>query len=577
MGMNGYDDLRTANNQETRMTPKYLSMGLLVALLSLCSEASAATYSAYVMGYFKESPNGSSNSPRLHLAISKDGYEWLPLNQNNFVVQPAMGTKALRDPFFYRMPDGSFTIVATDNWNSEYIHIWSSPDLRTFTDERLVRMNTTGMHSWAPEVFWDEGRKQHAIIWSGNTDRNRIYVSYTTDFKTVTTPVVFFDPGFPVIDGHMEVGIDGYNYMYFKDERDWKLYGTRSTTLAARSFDANKFTTGHGAPFNGSHTEAPILIRRLDGKGWQLWGDSYNPINAVFYSWEADNLFTKTWTALGRRDYTAPPNAKHATIVPITSQEYDALLTKWGRPNFEIIKSRRIPTAFIRRSGSNAKVSNYPFDPVNDMYWKVVPGLADPSGVSFESVALPGNYLRQSNNIVALGANDNSAAFKSNATFYKAPGFSDATWSSFRSHAVPDRYLRQSADSTLRLDPITNASSATDKDDATFLPVYSRIMQSSTGVAEHASVHKPSSTISVLGIGPDGVFSFSIALGKEDRAVVDVVDLQGRRMATILDAHVSTGEHRLSWNASSAPNGIYAVRLVVDGREAMARQFVLNH
>lgn len=448
---------------------------LAMFILAMANAYAAPAYSAYVMGYFKESPNGSSNSPAIHLAVSRDGLTWLPLNQNNFVVKPAMGTKALRDPFFYRMPDGTFTVLGTDNWNSEYIHIWSSPDLITFTNERLVRLNKTGMHSWAPEAFFDASKNQHAIIWSGNTDRNRIYVSYTTDFVTVSDPVVFFDPGYSVIDGHMELGVGGYNVMFYKNERDFKLYGTRSTSLVAGSFNANTYSTGHGAPFNGSHTEAPILIKCVDSETWRLWGDSYIPVNANFYSWESKDIFANTWTRIEHSSYTAPPNAKHATIAAITETELVNLIAKYGTPGWDLIKSYKMPNSLVKHVNRSARVAVAPSDPTGDLQWKIVPGLADPKGISFESVSLPNNYLRQSNSVLGLAASENTADFKSSATFYNEKGFANDGWSSFRSHTFADRYIRILADSTMRIDPITTASTASDKQDATFQLVYTSV------------------------------------------------------------------------------------------------------
>jgi non-reducing end alpha-L-arabinofuranosidase len=43
------------------------------------------------MGYFKESPNQSGDNYALHLAVSSDGLNWMPLNQNNPVVTPTRG------------------------------------------------------------------------------------------------------------------------------------------------------------------------------------------------------------------------------------------------------------------------------------------------------------------------------------------------------------------------------------------------------------------------------------------------------------------------------------------------------
>jgi hypothetical protein len=441
---------------------------LMVTVLSVSIElTSAATYSAYVMGYFTESPNGSYNNYGLHLAVSNDGLNWIPLNQNNPVVTPALGTKALRDPHIYRKQDGTFVIVATDNWNSEYIHIWESPDLRTFT-ERLVHMNTTGMHAWAPETFYDASRSQYAIIWSGNTDRNRIYVSYTTDFVNVTSPQVFFDPGFSVIDGHMEVGINGYNYLYYKNEGQNKCYGTRSTTLNSRSFDNNTYTSSISPSISGSHLEGPIVIKSNTSNTWWLWGDSYIPVNAVFYAWQTNDISTNSWTALSKRDYNAPLNCKHATIAAITATEYDNLIAKWGNPTFDCIKSYNSPDSYIRHANNVGRIDSAPFDPTADMEWKIVPGLADSNGISFESINYPGYYLRNSNYSIVLNANDNSTTFKADATFYKVSGFANSSWTSFRSYVDSTKYIRHS-NNVLRIDSI---STDTDKQDATFKLCY---------------------------------------------------------------------------------------------------------
>jgi non-reducing end alpha-L-arabinofuranosidase len=62
-----------------------------VVHIAAAPSASAATYSAHVMGYFKESPNQSGDNYALHLAVSSDGLNWMPLNQNNPVVTPTRG------------------------------------------------------------------------------------------------------------------------------------------------------------------------------------------------------------------------------------------------------------------------------------------------------------------------------------------------------------------------------------------------------------------------------------------------------------------------------------------------------
>ena len=96
-----------------------------------------------------------------------------------------------------------------------------------------------------------------------------------------------------------------------------------------------------------------------------------------------------------------------------------------------------------------------------------MPGLADPAGVSFASVNVPGRYLRHSGYAMVLAANDGSATFAADATFHRTAGLADAAWASFRSHNFPDRYLRH-AGYVLRIDPLGGASPAADRQDATF-------------------------------------------------------------------------------------------------------------
>src|SRR3954469_17266305 len=127
--------------------------------------ALAATYSGYAMAYFTESPSMTAANYSLHLAVSSDGLNWTPLNQNNPVATPTAGSKGLRDPFILRKQDGTFEVLATDlngtDWsvNSQYIHVWDSTDLRSFTNYRRLKVHSLSTHSWAPEAYWDAARK----------------------------------------------------------------------------------------------------------------------------------------------------------------------------------------------------------------------------------------------------------------------------------------------------------------------------------------------------------------------------------------------------------------------------------
>jgi hypothetical protein len=426
--------------------------------------AAAAANTAYVMAYFTESPNMVGADYGLHLAVSRDGLNWTPLNQNNPVVTPTQGDLGLRDPFVFRKQDGTFVVVATDlrgtdfSKISQYLHVWDSTNLTSLTGYRRVRMHTLNTHTWAPTVFWDAARGQYGIVYSANNGADVFMVNYTSDFRTVSTPQVFFSPGFNVLDGDIVVD-SGTTYLYYKNLANGNLFGARSSTGAP-----NSFTTYTSGLRQGNAIEAPLLLKTNEG-GWRLWGDSFSPVNNDYYAWSSNNITANSWTAMNQRAYTPPLNAKHGSMLGITDAEYNGLISRWGTPNWVRLKSSNFPDRYVRHADRVGRLDAYPFDPFQDQLWRMVPGLADSAGVSFESVNFPDNYLRHFDFVVRLDANENTATFRADATFHRVAGLADSTWTSFRSHNFPDRHLRH-ANNLLRIDPI---STTTDQQDATFL------------------------------------------------------------------------------------------------------------
>jgi len=132
-------------------------------------------------------------------------------------------------------------------------------------------------------------------------------------------------------------------------------------------------------------------------------------------------------------------------------------VTKWQSYNY--------PTYYIANSSGQGVVMENPSAAASE--WIMVPGLADPAGVSFESASQPGYYLRHYNYTIYLQAYDNTAIFRNDATFYKVPGLADSSKVSFQSYNYPTRYLRH-YNYQLRIDTISNDLG---RSDATFTEI----------------------------------------------------------------------------------------------------------
>jgi hypothetical protein len=70
--------------------------------------------------------------------------------------------------------------------------------------------------------------------------------------------------------------------------------------------------------------------------------------------------------------------------------------------------------------------------------------------------------------------------------------------------------------------------------------------------------------------------AFSISLEAEERAVLEIFDVSGRRVVTVVDGVLAAGQHLATWDGltdagNEAPAGIYLSRLVVGDRIVRGR------
>ncbi|TMQ62460.1 MAG: T9SS type A sorting domain-containing protein, partial [Candidatus Eisenbacteria bacterium] len=90
----------------------------------------------------------------------------------------------------------------------------------------------------------------------------------------------------------------------------------------------------------------------------------------------------------------------------------------------------------------------------------------------------------------------------------------------------------------------------------------------------------PDSPVTELALGPatpspaKGSMRIAYALPRTSRVRLEVLDVQGRRVAPLVDGELPAGRHRATWDASRAGSGVYVVRLDTGTKVLMKRVVV---
>ncbi len=296
----------------------------------------------YLYAYFRGSVNGEQEVQQIHLAVSDDGLNWRDLNGNFPVIESTMGTMGLRDPYIIRSHEGDrFYLMATDldsnggDWasygsdGSKYLMFWESDDLVNWSEQRMIKVSDDRMGcTWAPEAIYDEENGEYLIYWASyRTDLGQkvIQCARTRDFRTFTEPEIFMGTEYSsVIDTTMIRGGDGKYYRFTKEEEPARVFMEAADSLDGPYIRVNsniESITG---------VEGPGIFRMTDGR-YCLMLDGYMGANAGvgFFPLVTDDLASGNFQRL-TSGYRMPTGAKHGAVIPITGDEYDAVMEKWG-------------------------------------------------------------------------------------------------------------------------------------------------------------------------------------------------------------------------------------------------------
>lgn len=309
----------------------------------------------YFFTYF--TGEGYANGEQIYAALSNgnDPLDWQTLNDEAPILTSTLGESGARDPFIIRSPDGDrFFLIATDlkiygngDWSravtngSQSLLVWESDDLIHWSEPRLVKVSPdTAGNTWAPEAFWDPERQAYIVFWASEiystTNRNnstyhKMMYAMTRDFIHFSDAEVWVDKGYSTIDSTLIQHGDQY-YRFTKDERSASesacgkfILSETATSLADLDWAFQTECIGSGSIARG---EGPLIFKSNTEDKWYLFIDEFG--GRGYIPFESTDLDGGIWTVPA--SYNLPGRPRHGTVLPITADEYNAILNHWGTP-----------------------------------------------------------------------------------------------------------------------------------------------------------------------------------------------------------------------------------------------------
>ena len=311
-------------------------------------------YKDYFFAYF--AGEGYSDGEQIYFAASEDGLIWGDLNNNKPTLTSSLGEKGVRDPYIIRSPEGDkFYMIATDlkinggnGWGaaqtagSQSLMVWESTDLVNWSEQRMVEVSASigAGCTWAPEATYDPITGEYVVYWaskvsSDNYGKQRLYYCKTRDFYTFTEPKVWIEKNESSIDTTV---------IYEKNEKMFYRYtkneGGNTNELGAKtkSIFIEKSPTLLGTwthvpsdSLNANQwVEGPTIFKYnpddSETNQWCLLVDNFG--GGGYYPLVTDNLSTGVFE--NPDEYKMPTRARHGTPIPVTEEEYNAVVEKWG-------------------------------------------------------------------------------------------------------------------------------------------------------------------------------------------------------------------------------------------------------
>jgi len=287
---------------------------------------------------------------RLYYSVSRDGLHWQLLHGGRRVFEEYRGHADI-----CKGHDGRFYLVGNHNDKALGINFWVSDDLIRWAKygdyvpdlKRVPGYPKAMQRIGAPKVYYDAFTSRYLLTWHTTHDlvktdlpepywagQRTLYVT-SKDLKTFSDPPrKLFNWDMATIDTIVR-RVDGRYYAIIKDELYPSLDWPTGKTIRVCSAEGLLGPYSRpGPPISPNFREAPTLIPSPDGTAWYLYYEQYPGVSyglSVAARLEgpwfqpAGSMHHRNWDK-----YEVPAGARHGSMLPITSAQYDALVEAFG-------------------------------------------------------------------------------------------------------------------------------------------------------------------------------------------------------------------------------------------------------
>ena len=275
---------------------------------------------------------------QVYFSLSRDGMYWKDLNNGKPVLTWNKGEQGVRDPFLVRDERaGKYYLIATDlcihqgkGWQvaqyagSRDLIVWESEDLVNWSEPRNCTVGVEGAGCvWAPEAIFDRETNQFFVFWASMTQlegdsepKQRIYASYTHDFKNFSQPFVYMERENHLIDTTMAYE-NGWYYRVTKDETTKRLILEKGQSIRGEfeQIESEVLRQLEGV-------EGPEMYLLPDEKTWCLIADRF-ATHKGYLPLLCTDLQSGVFAIPQDEAYDMGQNQKrHGGVLRLTDEEY---------------------------------------------------------------------------------------------------------------------------------------------------------------------------------------------------------------------------------------------------------------